>query len=237
MKPNPTCNVAPSSFRTLCLAVVAITLPWLAHAQSLTWATQEQAFQTQFGDTDVRTSYAFTNTSEQTIEITKTSATCGCTVPTLEKKIYQPNETGELNAVFTIGSRQGKQRKVITVVTKNEAGEEASYELKLNVDIPVPVTFAPRVRFWKVQQEATTQEIRVSFHKSMPINLESLEPKNKDAPNPFTYEIEAITPGAEYKIKLTPKTPDRQSQASFYLVGAGDTGETLKRYPIYVYVR
>ncbi|MBK1875637.1 DUF1573 domain-containing protein [Pelagicoccus mobilis] len=216
---------------------LALATPFIALAENLNWTTQEQHFQADFDDTEIIANYAFTNTSQETVEIIETSATCGCTVPTLEKQSYAPGESGELKAVFTVGSRQGKQRKAITVATKDSAGAETTYELKLDIDIPVPVTFKPRVRFWKVSGEATTQEIEVTFHEQMPMSLAKLANKDPDEPTNFDYQIETLADGLKYKIKLTPKKPDKKSRTTYYLVSEQDEKNILRRYPIYAYVR
>src|SRR5690606_23474941 len=116
---------------------------------ALAWEKEKQQFETEFGQESVEAVYEFTNTGDQTVTITSAKASCGCTVPTLEKKVYEPGESGELTAIFTLGSRQGAQHKTITVET--ESGDESQqYKLELEVDIPIPVTLSPRVRFWSV---------------------------------------------------------------------------------------
>jgi len=237
MKSNPSYSMTASFFKALGLFALALLAPVFLFAESLSWASKEQFFKTDFDDKEITASYPFTNTGQEVIEITETSATCGCTVPTLEKKTYAPGESGELKAVFTVGSRQGKQRKSITVVTQDPSGNATTYELKLEVDIPVPVSFKPRVRFWKVQEEATTQEIEVTFNEAMPMNLAELALKDANDPVSFKYEIETVNEGLLYKIKLTPLTPSEKSRATYYLVSQDDEKDILKRYPIYAYVR
>lgn len=237
MKPNPTNQPTASFLRIIFAAIIASLSAFAALAENLDWDSKNQSFQADFDDTEIRAVYTFKNTSDKIVEITDTSATCGCTVPSLEKNRYEPGETGKLDALFTIGSRQGKQRKVINVKTTDASGRTVTYELQLNVDIPVPVTFKPRVRFWKLQKEATSQEIEVSFHKRMPMELSELSVKDAADAAAFDYEIETLAEGLHYKIILTPKTPNKRSRAAYYLVSQDDEKDILKRYPIYAYVR
>ncbi len=228
----------PSSLgRFFALLLAGLAAPAIALAASLDWESNSQQFETDFGDETVEASYAFTNIGESTVTIIETSASCGCTVPSLSKKIYEPGESGELNAIFTIGARQGNQHKLITVVTEDAQGAQDTYELKLEVNIPVPVSFKPRVRFWKLNAEATTQDIEVSFHEKYPMALSGLERKDADEPAQFDYEIVTVTEGLKYIIKLTPKTPDVKSRDTFLLVSEQDNEDILRRYPIYAYVR
>ncbi|MDQ8180879.1 DUF1573 domain-containing protein [Pelagicoccus sp. SDUM812005] len=231
------CTLPAPVRRLLAAFLCGLAAPALAWTASLEWATETQSFETEFGDESVEATYPFTNTGDTPVTILETSASCGCTVPTLSKKVYEPGESGELNAIFTIGSRQGKQRKLITVVTENAEGSQDTYELKLEVDIPVPVTLAPRVRFWKLGAEASTQTIEITFHERSPMTLSGLARKDADQPAQFDYEIETVTEGLKYTVKLTPKSLDVKSRDTFLLVSEQDENDILKRYPIYAYVR
>lgn len=234
--PIPCKSFTPLS-QLIIVGMILLAAPALPLAAALDWNKETQSFETEFGDESIEATYPFTNSGDSTVTIIETSASCGCTIPSLEKKVYEPGESGELNAVFDIGSRQGKQRKVITVVAEDSNGTKDTYELKLEVDIPVPVTLSPRVRFWKAASEATTQNIEVSFHEKFPMILSDLKPKDAGQPSQFEYEIETVTEGLKYIVKLTPKTPDVKSREIYLLASEQDKNDILRRYPIYVYVR
>lgn len=237
MRLSQTCKRPSFLIRFAATLLAGLLAPAIALAGSLAWVTETQHFDADFETETIEAAYPFTNTSEATVTIIETSATCGCTVPTLEKKVYEPGESGELNAVFTVGSRQGKQRKVITVATETTDGSKDTYELNLEIDIPVPVTFNPRVRFWKLNSEAETQDIEITFHEKFPMELKELTRKDAGDPAQFDYEIQTVTKGLKYIVKLTPKYPDQKSRDTFLLVSEQDTSETLRKYPIYAYVR
>lgn len=59
--------------------------------------------------------FKFTNISDQTVTIRSVTATCGCTVPQLTKKIYAPGETGEIEVSFNPKNRRGPQSKQVTI--------------------------------------------------------------------------------------------------------------------------
>lgn len=237
MKPSQPCTSPTSLLRVSVIFAIGLIAPAIAFATSLEWASESKHFEADFDTETITAAYPFTNTGESAVTIIESSASCGCTIPTLDKKVYEPGESGELKALFTIGSRQGKQRKTITVVTENTQGSKDTYELKLEVDIPVPVVFKPRVRFWKINAEATTQNIEVTFHEQFPIVITDLNRKDADQPAQFDYEIETITEGLKYIIKLTPNNPEVKSRDTFMLASEQDSDEILRRYPIYAYVR
>ena len=225
--------------RTVLLLSMVALWTTAASAQSegpLEWDEKTQSFEAEFGQEKVEATYHFTNTSEETVSIVKTSASCGCTVPTLDKKTYLPGESGELIAIFTIGSRQGEQRKAIEVVTET-AGEHATYQLTLEVDIPVPVSLKPRVRFWNLGGESSTEEVSIVLHEDMPMKIEGVSRKDENDPHNFDYQIETIEEGREYLLKITPKSVSDRARAVLYLTSKDDRKDLLRSFPIYAYVR
>lgn len=227
---NPRCLFA---LLTLVFAPVALAQ---TAGSALAWEETSKRFETPFGQEKVEAVYRFTNTSEETVTIERTTASCGCTVPSLDKKSYLPGESGELTAIFTIGGRQGLQSKAIEVLTKVGDAEE-SYQLTLEVEIPVPVTLKPRVRMWSVNGDQTTQSIQISLHEDMPMTIEGVVTKGKDDSKRFDYQIETITEGREYLLKVTPLSMDQKARDVFYLSSPDDREKTLSNYPIYLYVR
>lgn len=208
-----------------------------AAAASLEWTQDSLSFETDFNVEEVVATYTFANNGPSAVTIVETTASCGCTIPTLDKKVYAPGEAGELTAVFTIGSRQGMQHKTITVATEDADGNNENYDLKLEVDIPIPVTFQPRVLFWAVNSEASTKEVEINFHEKMPMRLAGVDRKDAGEPEYYDYEIVTITEGLKYMLRATPKTTEAKSRDVLFLRGEKDEREILKRYPIYIYIR
>lgn len=237
MKPTLSRILPTSLLRIAKILSFGLAAPAISWGTSLDWAVESEHFDAGFETEIITASYPFTNAGTSAVTIIESSASCGCTVPTLDKTTYEPGENGELTAIFTIGSRQGKQRKTITVVTEDANGAKNTYELRLEVDIPVPVTFKPRVRFWKLDSEAITQNIEITFHEQFPIEISGLTRKDPEQPAQFDYEIETVSEGLKYIVKLTPKTPELKARDTFILSSAQDTEGILQKYPIYAYVR
>lgn len=72
----------------------------------------------------VSVEFDFVNSSDRTIRITNIRASCGCTVPTLEKRTYAPGERGTIEAVFNSTGRPGQQTSTIAVETDNPGQEQ-----------------------------------------------------------------------------------------------------------------
>ena len=73
-----------------------------------------------FGDVTegqiVRTVFKFTNTGKNPLVITKTQASCGCTVPTTPKDPILPGEKGEIPVEFNTSGKRGVNEKTITII-------------------------------------------------------------------------------------------------------------------------
>ena len=64
----------------------------------------------------VRHDFLFTNTGKSVLHIRKVKASCGCTVPFVEKNEVQPGETVKVSAEFNSRGRSGPQSKQIHVI-------------------------------------------------------------------------------------------------------------------------
>lgn len=61
--------------------------------------------------------FKFKNTGKSDLIISDVNASCGCTVPEYPKEPIKPGEEGKIKVVFNSKGREGKQNKIITVVT------------------------------------------------------------------------------------------------------------------------
>ncbi len=206
-------------------------------AGSLAWEQTNISVDAVFGQEEVNAYYTFTNNSDGPITISKTTASCGCTVPSLEKDTYAPGESGKLLATFDIGNRVGKQHKEITVETQ-EGDESQSYTLTLNVDIPQLIQLKRRALLWKVGDAPDTKDCEIIIHSSHPMTIDDVVIKNNEkVESKFIFEIEEIEPGHKYLLKITPKSLDEKVRETCYLASPDDKEKSLQNFPIYAWVR
>jgi hypothetical protein len=145
--------------------------------------------------------FRFTNTGSEAVTVIDPVSSCGCTVPKLEKKVYQPGESGEIKAVFTYGSRVGVQRKRITLKTIQPSAE--THLLTMVTHIPEWVEIEPRVLRWKIGEPASARQIRVKAALPEKVELELPEAAFRY----FRLEVEEVAPGS-YVLTVTPNTLD-----------------------------
>ncbi len=218
--------------------ITALLLPaGLIGEGALKWDQTIVSMDAEFGQQEVNAHYPFTNASDSVVTISKTQASCGCTVPTLEKKTYAPGESGELHAHFDIGSRVGKQRKEITVGTE-EGGDNHSYTLVLNVEIPQLIQLKRRALLWKVGEKPDPKDCEVIIHTQRPMKIDGVALKNgKPADSSFNFEIEEIEANHKYRLIITPKNTKAKVRETCFFTSEDDTEKRLKDFPIYAWIR
>jgi hypothetical protein len=121
-----------------------------------------------FGDIEegetVTAKFPFINNSNNTITITNTQTTCGCTVATLAKKVFAPGEGDTVQIAFNSANRPGLNDRLIRVMT-DEPGI-SSYAVRLRANVIQDV--------WLSQRVAGFGEVPVGESRDMTINLMSI---------------------------------------------------------------
>ncbi len=108
--------------------------------------------------------FPFTNTSDRTITITNTQTSCGCTVASLEKKVFAPGEGDVVEINFDSVNRPGLNDRLVRVVT-DEPGI-TNYALRLRANVIQEVSLSQRV--------AAFGEVPVGESRSVTINVLSI---------------------------------------------------------------
>lgn len=230
-------NARSALFQTLAIAIAIVSSSSLLAADALQWEQTSIDVQAEIGQEEVNAYFAFTNSSDIPVTITKTHASCGCTVPTLEKTTYAPGESGKLLATFDIGSRVGKQRKEITVEVDKGAQKEST-TLVLQVDIPQLIQLKSRALLWRIGDATDAKECEIIIHASQPMKVGKVVSKNGDiVESAFNYEIVEAKSKEHYILKITPKSTAEKVRETIYLHSEDDTDSHLRNYPIYAWIR
>lgn len=174
-------------------------------AAGLTFERGEIGVTAQPGQDKIETAFAFENRSSATVKILEARAACGCTVPSLAKTTYAPGESGRVEVVFTVGSRQGPQHLVVTVRT--DQGEQT---LLLKVDVPPRVEITPRLMMFRAG-EAGAKSARIVYLVDTPVAVG--EHRLSD-PN-FQVELRPVVAGKEYEFFVTYTGPAQDARTAF----------------------
>jgi len=111
-----------------------------------------------FGDVEsgkiVDVVFEFENKGDTDLEIKRINSSCGCTVPSLEKKVYKPGEKGKIPVKFYSTGYYGKIVKIVTLVTNDLSSPYVRLRIMGNVklkDFSDPVLEVEKIDFNEVQ--------------------------------------------------------------------------------------
>jgi len=132
-----------------------------------------------FGEVDqgekVKASFAFKNSGDGPLDILKVVPTCGCTTAELDKKQYQPGESGIISVTFNTQRFPGKVTKRITVESNDPNRPRTSVTLKGNVT--VDIRYAPNSLFFADARmgQSATHEININTGRMANLELSDVE--------------------------------------------------------------
>jgi hypothetical protein len=218
--------------RHICKLVPVLTGIFLATNLSsradLVWENPAQEFYRSPSDGAVDARFAFKNTGPTAVTIKRITSSCGCTTARLEKRIYEPGESGEITARFTFGNRKGLQRKIITVGLSD--GTET--KLALNVSILEPLTVTPTLLFWRVGESPAPKMARMTAAKGTPVNIRSVSSSNPRV----RVQLEVKAEAGDYSLIVSPSDTGEKLAATV-MVETDYPVDAPKSYPVYVRIK
>lgn len=124
----------------------------------LKFEATEISLKPKIGEKELRAEFKFTNTGLEPISIKSVHSSCGCTVPDKPTDPIAPNASGVIPVSYKPADRQGRQAQAIEV----ETSDGKHHELRLVVDLPVRVTFTPRLVLFR-GADAEAKLVTVTF--------------------------------------------------------------------------
>jgi hypothetical protein len=152
----------------------------------------------QWADTEAVAVYKFKNTGPETVKITDVQPTCGCTVPTLNKDVYAPGESGEVRLDFSFGGRSGSAREMADVMT--DLPSQPTIELTIETTIPRVMDLDPQVVYWKVGEKLEPKTVDITLAPDLPFEKLEIGP----AGGSFQTSLRELEHGLHYELTVTP---------------------------------
>jgi|SRR3989339_1037859 len=81
----------------------------------------------------VRHSYLFENKGDANLQISKVSASCGCTIAKVDRSLLKPGERGTLFVTFESAKFTGKVKKTVTLANNDRENPQALVTLAADV--------------------------------------------------------------------------------------------------------
>lgn len=180
----------------------------VAGASVLEFEEKDVQLEASLLDEGVEAVFRFVNSGEAPVRIERIRSSCGCTVPKLEKRLYQPGEAGEIRARFTFGGRSGEQRKVVRVYT-DEKGVPP-IRLSLGTHIPKWAEREPPLLLWRAGEERKPKMARIHLHPSGNVRVGVFEGYSTE---PFAVE-RVVKEGTVVTYAITPPSVEEKERAT-----------------------
>src|SRR5690606_30115965 len=141
--------------------------------------------------------FHFQNTGTTPVQILEVRPSCGCIVAQLEKQVYQPGESGEIDLKFPYGSRTGLQNVNVNVRTSESS---TPTNLRMEVMIPVLVELTPRILYWRQGEPMEPRTVKVSLNAESGIEIVEVRPGN----GAFSHKLVSGSEPGEHILEITP---------------------------------
>jgi hypothetical protein len=197
-------DARPTRGRLLALLLLVLLTP-IARAE-LQWLKPVQDFQATPDQSKVEAHFAFKNTGSTTVTVKNITTSCGCTTASLDKKIYQPGEAGEIVAVYKFPFQHGALRKLVTVTTDDHPKEPAILDIRVFVHEPFGVK--PALVYWRAGDAPEAKTVQL-VADGYPVHVKSVTSSNPRV----TATLQTVKAGEEYTVVIKPADTAQKESA------------------------
>jgi hypothetical protein len=171
-------------------------------AAGLAFETTRLDFKVEIDQETVTAAFPFKNVSGREVKIIEVHSNCGCVRAETDKKSYAPGESGVVEAVFKVGSFEGKIQKTVSLQT--DLPDVLLPPLVVGIDIPTVMEITPPLTEWVLGEPPVTREIAIDISYPEPVNLVKVGTSRAN----FQHELVTVEPGRKYKLLVTPQSTD-----------------------------
>ena len=185
----------------------AIPRPWLvafllflpvapAHAE-LTWSQKKIELEATAGTEVLETRFHFTNSGPTPVDIRQVESSCGCTTAELVQRHYEPGQTGEIVARYTVAGHMGLQTKTLAVFSSDRPDPTT---LTLAIHIPEIARLEPAFVTWAHDEAPSPKIVTLDM-------LQAVTPKDinvESSSTDVTAEIRTLVKDRKYQLVVTP---------------------------------
>ncbi|MEZ5405307.1 MAG: DUF1573 domain-containing protein [Verrucomicrobiia bacterium] len=156
--------------------IVCIGLCLLSYTQifaGLIWEKQEIEVSPTNLVQKVAVQFHFTNAGPDAITIQEIQTSCGCTTAALEKRHYEPKESGFVPVEFNVGTRTGFQQK--TIIVKTDETNQPPTFLTFKIHLPEILKIEPNIVEWKRGETNSVKIIKLETTGIIPLKVTGVE--------------------------------------------------------------
>lgn len=208
----------------VCLVFIFI-VGFSAHSEELLkWENDKLSYSAKLDDKGTLFTFKYKNSTGKKLNIEKIKSSCSCmSVKTAFPFLIEPGKEGVVEAYYDFTGKVGLNRGNIEVICDGQR-----MALGVEVDIPVPVTIAPRFLIWK-KGERDAKEIAVSLHPDWTGKIIDV----KSSVEGFETEMKKVESG--YTVKVTPPSVEQlKKKRTWLLLNGADEKGVNQEYRIYL---
>jgi hypothetical protein len=138
-------------------------------ASDLAWKSDTIVLAADRGTKTVEALLQFKNNSSHPVRVVDVKPSCGCISTEMANEVFAPAETGEIKAVFTVGSKSGREEKYIEIST--DEADTAPYRINLLVTVPRWLEYDAADLSWPASSPAPEKFIRLWSPLDRPLEL------------------------------------------------------------------
>jgi hypothetical protein len=151
-----------------CLIIFVTSFTVESKAQ-LTFQNDIEEFHPDITATELNAEFHFTNVGTIPITIKEIKPSCGCTIATISRMTYAPNETGVIKATYTIHGATGLQNKEIAISTVQFANEIKV--LTIRAYVPEIAKVSPALLSWQVGEAPLPKSVKLELAYAKPVKV------------------------------------------------------------------
>jgi len=214
---RPATSLAP-----LAATVMIIVFSAISARAGLRFERTSVDLQPEVGKTKLTGVFPFKNDGDRPVTILAIKSSCGCTTATLEKRVYQPGETGEIRTSYSPGSETGERQKTVEVISDD--AELPTIALELRATIEPAFKIGNRVASWRMGDATKPREIKIEISRREPLELNSAL-CSSDRVEATLVPIEV---GRKYKLTVIPKSTADPLKALITVRGPEENSPMLR---------
>jgi hypothetical protein len=167
----------------------------------------------------VTAEFKFRNAGDKPVTVVSVDTSCGCTTADLDKKVYEPGESGSIKATMKLTSNRSMMKKVYVHLE----GQKERVILAIAAEVPAYLTFDRTWNMWWRGEEPVGKTVSASVGVEGPVNIVSIKGDPGDG---FSLQKEVLEPGRRYQLTIKPESTSAQNTAFFVI-----TTDTPKESP------
>ncbi|WP_419192636.1 DUF1573 domain-containing protein [Kolteria novifilia] len=147
------------------LSLLIAMVPSLAYAGGIVFERTASDLGKRRASGTIEETFAFRITGNQPVQIVDLVPSCGCVVPTLERRTYQPGETGEIRfGIHTTSQKSGPKDYKLGIAVRDPAPR--THVLTVSVELFSEITIEPsNLLIYLRGKQPLRQAIRIRDHR------------------------------------------------------------------------